>query len=439
MSVPRSGDKSALLIAFHFPPDGGSSGVLRPLKFSKYLPGHGWTPHVLTVRDSLFRVRDEGLLGDVPPEATVHRTLAWDSARHLAIGGRYLGWTAIPDRFISWLPLGITAGLRIIRREGIRVIWSTSPVPTAHLIAAALRARSGIPWIADFRDPWIEEGIYPPPGSFRLRVERWMERRVLQRADRITVTTQFLKDEIADRHRWLDPSRIIVIYNGYDEADFANVRVAARVDRFEIAHAGFVNGEFRDPLPLLRVVAELIHEGTIPRNRILVTFLGGGAYLESREFRDGVAPLGLDGVVEIAPRVPHREALERLHAAGALLLLQASEDTRGLIPAKAFEYLRSTRPLLSLTPEGATSSLLKGMPECTVVDPSNKEALRGAVQDLYQAWARAPGAPTGPRPVEQFERRRLTGELARLFESLAKPPASGSSSGTATPDRGGAA
>ena len=420
--TPRANDKRALLVALHYPPDGGSSGVLRPLKFSKYLPGHGWTPHVLTARDSLFKVRDEGLLAEVPPEGAVHRAAAWDSARHLAIRGRYLGLTAVPDRFITWLPMGIATGLRVIRREGIQVIWSTSPPPTAHLIAAALHARTGLPWVADFRDPWIEEGIYPAPGSLRLRVERWMERRVLRGADRITVTTPLLKEEIAGRHPWLDPDRIVVIYNGYDEADFARVDVVPRVDRLEIAHAGFVNGEFRDPLPLLRAVADLIREGTIPRDRILVTFLGGGSYLESEEYRTGVAPLGLDGVVEIERRVPHRDALQRLHAAGALLVLQASDDTRGLIPAKAFEYLRSTRPILSLTPDGATSSLIKGMPGCFVVDPADGDALRNAVRDLYETWNLAPGAPTRPRPVQQFERRRLTGELAQLFESLTKAP-----------------
>src|SRR5262245_58869322 len=275
-AIPSSIDKRALLVALHYPPDGGSSGVLRPLKFSKYLPPLGWTPHVLTARDSLFNVRDEGLMAEIPPEATVHRTAAWDSGRHLAIRGRYLGLTAVPDRFVSWLPAAVATGLRVIRREGIRVLWSTSPPPTSHLIAATLRARTGLPWIADFRDPWIEEGIYPAPGSLRLRVERWMDRLVLRGADRITVTTPLLKEEIAGRHSWLDPDRIIVLYNGYDEADFTRVDVTPRVDLLEIAHAGFVNGEFRDPIPLLRVVSELIQEGTIPRGRIRVTFLGGG-------------------------------------------------------------------------------------------------------------------------------------------------------------------
>ena len=419
-----SRDRRALLIAFHFPPDGGSSGVLRPLKFSKYLPEFGWTPHVLTVRDALFQVRDEGLLAEAPPETRVHRAFAFDSARTLAIRGRYLRITAIPDRFVSWVPMGVATGLRVIRREGIRVLWSTSPTPSSHLIAAVLQARTGLPWVADFRDPWIEEGIDPPPGSFRLAVERRMERAVLRRSSRITVTTPLLKDEISGRHPWLSPDKITVLYNGYDEADFTHVEVAPRTDLFEIAHAGFVNGEFRDPLPLLREVAVLVREGTIPRDRIRVTFVGGGAYMESREFRDGISPLGLDGIVHLVGRVPHREALERLHAAGALLILQASKDTGGLIPAKTFEYLRSTRPILSLTPEGQTSSLLRDMPDCAVVDPVDGEALRRAVLDLYRTWSSAPGAPTRRRPVEPFDRRHLTGELARLFETLAAGPAS---------------
>lgn len=412
--------KPLLMVAYHYPPEGGASGVLRALKFSKYLPAAGYVPHVLTLRASSYVTRDEGLLRSIPPEAVVHRTFALDASRHFAIRGRYPGLLAVPDRFVSWLPFGVARGLGVIRRHGIRAIYSTSPIPTAHLIAGCLKRWTGLPWVADFRDPWIEEGIHPRPGSFRERIERPLERWVLRSADRIVATTPRLRAEILGRHPNLPPDRVRVIYNGYDEEDFGVVPTTPNSprERFEILHAGLVTPDFRDPFPLLRTVAALVEEGSLPRDRTRVTLLGGGPYLESKSFRTELESLRMDDVIEVAGRVAHAEALRRLGESAVLLLLQASEDTRSLIPAKAFEYLRTGRPILALTLEGDTADLMRGMEGCEVVDPANGAALRAAVLRLYENWSRSGGVPSTTRPVDRYERRRLTAQLAEILDEV---------------------
>jgi len=416
----RGSPRPLLMVAYHYPPEGGASGVLRALKFSKYLPAGGYTPHILTLRESSYVTRDEGLKRSIPPEAVVHRTFALDASRHFAIRGRYPSLLAVPDRFVSWLPFGLARGLSIVRREGIRAIYSTSPIPTAHLIAGCLKRWTGLPWVADFRDPWIEEGIHPRPGSLRERIERPLERWVLASADRVVTTTPRLREEILGRHGDLPPDRVRVVYNGFDEDDFGTVSgpPAARSDRFEILHAGLVTPDFRDPFPLLRTVAALVNEGVLPADRTRVTLLGGGPYLDSKPFRTELASLRMEGVIEVLGRVSHEEALRRLGASAALLLLQASDDTRSLIPAKAFEYLRTGRPILALTLDGDTADLLRGMEQCLVVDPSDAGALRAAVVRMYEEWARTGGTVSVVRPVDRYERRRLTLELAGILDEL---------------------
>jgi len=412
--------KPVLMVAFHYPPEGAASGVLRALKFSKFLPANGYAPHVLTLRESAYAIRDDGLLADVPPEVVIHRTRGFDVPRRVAILGRYPEFTAIPDRYLSWLPFGVVRGLSVVRRHGIRVLYSTSPIPTAHLIAAWIKRKTGLPWVADFRDPWIEEGIHPRPGSMRLRIERPLERWVVSMADRVVATTPRLREELLSRHPDLNTDRIRVVYNGYDEDDFATgiPEVPPERSRFEILHAGLVTPDFRDPFPLLRTVAELVEEGALPRDRTRVTLLGGGPYLESESFRTGLSALHLDGVVEIAGRVSHEEALRRLARSAVLLLLQASEDTRALIPAKAFEYLRTGRPILALTLAGDTADLLRGMQECHVVDPSDSGALRTSVLALYDAWRRGDGVASVTRPAQRYERRQLTAQLAEILNEI---------------------
>lgn len=410
--------KPVLMVSWLYPPAGGTSGVLRTLKFSKYLPASGWIPHVLTARTSLYYRKDETLLRDIPHEAQVHRTFAVDTGRHLSIRGRHPVSLAVPDRYVGWLPFAVPRGLRVIRQAGVRALYSTSPTPTAHLVAACLKAATGLPWVADFRDPWVEEGIHPPPGTWRSRLESALERQVLRRADRVSVTTPYMRGDFLARYPKLSADKVRVIYNGYDEEDFEGLDAPLRATRFEIVHAGLITQEFRNPLPLLRALASLIGDRLIPSRDAAITLLGAGAWIESAEFAGLIKTLGLESVVQVIRRVPHREALRRLAGSAALLLLQASEDTRSLIPAKAFEYLRINRPILALTLEGTTADLLKGMEHCHVLNPADEPGLRTTLLALYQLWQRSPEGVQVSRPIQRYSRRHLTGELAQLLDEL---------------------
>ncbi|MGH7277526.1 MAG: glycosyltransferase [Candidatus Rokuibacteriota bacterium] len=416
--------KALLMIAYHYPPEGGSSGVLRTLKFSKYLPHHGWSPHVLTLRESLYRVRDEALTADVPREVTIHRTWAFDTSRHFAFRRHYPAALTVPDRFLTWLPFGVARGLRVIRRAGIRALYSTSPQPTAHLIGLSLKTLTGLPWIADFRDPWVEEGVHPS-GSLRHGIDSRLERMVVERADRVVTTTPYLRGDFLARYPRLSPEKVEVIYNGFDEADVVDLGVPAKPSRFEILHAGLVTAEYRNPAPLFEAVSRSIGAGRVPRNDIRIVFLGGGKYTGSPQFADLVRRFGLGDVVEVAARVSHRDAFARVRQAGCLLVLQASEDTRSLIPAKVFECLRSGRPIIALAPEGATAELLKDMDHCAVVDPADIRRLEGVVAAVYEEWRDSASPVVVSRLVARFERAALTGELARILGTLSPEVARG--------------
>lgn len=410
--------KSVLIVAYHYPPEGGSSGVLRTLKFSKYLRAYGWVPHVLTLRETAYPVRDEGLSAQIPAEVVIHRTRGFDVASRLSMRGRYPGFLAVPDRFVSWLPFAVATGLGVIRSNRVDVLYSTSPQPTAHLIAVALKALTGIPWVADFRDPWIEDGLYPRPGSLRAIIESRLERMVINQADRITVTTPLFRQEVLRRYPELPPEKVRVLFNGYDEEDFERIKETIRTDRFEILHTGLVTFDYRDPRPFLKAVAALINAGRLPRAGVRVTFLGAGRYLESPSFREFVNGLGLPTVVEILPRVSYGESLRRLFQASVLLLLQASDDTRALIPAKAFEYLRAGRPILALTREGATADLIMAIRAGIVACPDDMEGMERALLDLYARRSSREVASTEFHGFAQYERKKLTGELALLFEEV---------------------
>src|SRR5262245_14053771 len=152
--------RSLLMIAFHFPPLAGSSGIQRTLSFARHLPRLGWRPLILAAHPRAFSSVSDDQLADIPSEVVVERAFALDSSRHLAIAGRYPAFAARPDRWISWWLGAVPRGLTMIRRYRPAAIWSTYPIATAHKIASTLHRLSGLPWVADFRDPMTEDG-YP--------------------------------------------------------------------------------------------------------------------------------------------------------------------------------------------------------------------------------------------------------------------------------------
>ncbi len=149
MVAPRR----VLMVAYHFPPMRGSSGVQRTLKFAQYLPQSGWQPLVLSAHKRAYDNPGDDQLADIPADVPVRRAFALDSGRHLAVRGRYAGFLALPDRWVSWCLGAIPAGLALARRHRPQVIWSTYPIATAHLIGLALHKMTGLPWVADMRDP----------------------------------------------------------------------------------------------------------------------------------------------------------------------------------------------------------------------------------------------------------------------------------------------
>lgn len=418
--------KHALFVAFHYPPEGSSSGVLRTLKYTRYLGMHGWRVTVLAPRTSAYEVRDPDLERQIPEEVRVVRTRFVDIKRHVAIAGVYPATLAVPDRWIGWWPWAVRAGRLVMEADPVDLVYSTSPHATAHLIALSLARGAQRPWVADFRDPWYEEP--PEPGTPRIvhRAARKLERRVVHQAHRVVASTEQLRRMLASRYPDEPTGKFSAIPNGYDEADFAKVRFFSQrcpEQELTIVHAGSVNPEFRDPRPLFTAAREAAEAGELDLSRVRFSFLGGGSFGESAEMRSALETTGLTERVEFRPRLRYEQALAELTNAQVLLLLQASPDTESLVPAKLFEYLRAGRPVLAVVRPGAAAEVLREVGGGWAVDPRSPERLREALTGAYRAWRAGTlnALAADGRALSRFSRERLAGELAACFDSLVEP------------------
>ncbi len=415
--------KHALFIAYHYPPEAGSSGVLRTLKYTRYLGEFGWRVTVIAPRVDAYAIVDPQLEAQIPSAVRVVRTAYVNTKQHLSIRRRHLALLALPDPWVGWAPWAIAAGRRVMREDPVDLIYSTSPHATAHLIAMRLAAK-GMPWVADFRDPWIEEPPEPgaPNGYLYRNINRYLERRVVQRAGQVVTSTGHLRSLLANRYPNVSSSKITAILNGYDETDFSALPPvgAGRSERLLVLHAGNINAAFRDPGPLLKSLRRLASSGTVDLEKIRIRFIGGGAFGISEAMQATLAETGLARQTEFSPRVPYEEALRELGSADLLLLLQASEDTVALVPAKLFEYLRAQKPVLALVRPGAASEVLSTTGGGWAVDPRDDNALDAALASAYRTWQSGELATcrADMSVLRQFDRKALAGQLATVFDRL---------------------
>ncbi len=403
--------RRVLMVAFHFPPLAGSSGVQRTLRFAQYLPLHGWQPLVLTASPRAYERTSNDLERETLDGMLVHRAFALNTARHLALRGKYPGLLARPDRWITWALAAVPAGLRLIRRYRPAAIWSTYPIATAHVIGAWLARLSGVPWVADFRDPMAQDDYPPDPPTWR--AYRRIEAAALARA----AASVFVTRGAADMYRARYPeaaARVKVIENGFDEASFSGIDAAREplvAGRFTLLHSGIVYPSERDPTQLFAALAALKRRSAA--GALLVRFR---APEHEDLLRDLARRYGVADLVEIAPPLPYRQALQEMRRADGLLVLQAA-NCNAQIPAKAYEYLRAQRPILALTdPRGDTAELLH---RCGVTDIAPLDDAQ-AIEAALVRFCRGDAAVPDEAAVAACSRQSRARELAALLDAVAR-------------------
>jgi glycosyltransferase involved in cell wall biosynthesis len=392
--------------------------VHRTLAFAKFLREFGWDATVLSVAPRAYEsYRDENFKM-VPPHVDVVRAPALDTARHLSLRGWYPRLLALPDRWQSWIITGTRAGRRIVREQRPAALLSTFPIASAHAIGLRLHRATGLPWVADFRDPMAQDGYPTDPAVWRSYAR--IEKQVFAHADRITVTTQGTAEYYEARYGDKARQQLRVIENGFDPdafpAESATRASAAPGAKMLLLHSGGIFPKDRDPEPFLKALARLQREGVVSEQTLLVRFRASG--YEDR-YQRMIDTLGLGKLVELAPPMPYNQAVEEMQLADALVLFQASTCNRQ-IPAKLYEYLYAGRPILGVTdPAGDTGRLLArvGVPGIALLE--NSDAIYAMLREKLPAIRARQYAVADAAEVEKLSRRSRTAELAKVLDEIA--------------------
>jgi len=415
-----AGVPTVLVIAYYFPPLGGA-GVQRTLKFVKYLPDYGWLPHVLTVQDSAS-LQDSSLAAEIPEEIPITRTpilrlpprLPWRLRNFIS------RWFLIVDEQLGWLPYAVSAGQRIIAESGdLRAIYSSSSPYTAHLIARHLHRRTQLPWVADFRDPWVENPYIKFPTSLHRGTNEHLEQSIFKEAERVILNTDVSRQCYIQKYSDLPASKFITIPNGYDQADLPLSRYEAQIDSvFTIAHLGSLYQKTRSSEYFLRALHDTFQAGKLLPDKVRARFIGA----IDKETKDFIRQFELSGCVELVGYLPHRQALNYLFEADLLLLIPSyGKGGELFVPAKLFEYLASMKPILCLAEPGACADLILQARAGWVVSPTVYSEIADQLVGIYQQWEAGNLIINPDRDlIASFERRKLTGQLANLLTEICK-------------------
>ncbi|EGV28481.1 hypothetical protein ThidrDRAFT_3709 [Thiorhodococcus drewsii AZ1] len=402
--------KRLLMIAYHFPPLTSGSGLQRSLRFAQHLPDHGWKPLVLSVHPRAHGADACRGKMPIPSGIQVVHAPAWDAARHFALAGRYPRLLALPDRWASWWPGAVLAGLALLRRHSADAIWSTYPIATAHRIGRTLARLSGLPWIADFRDPMAHEGYPPDPRQWRSFLA--VERAAIRHAAFSTFTTPSAVRFYQDRYPEVS-ERICLIENGYCEDALPTERTEHRLNpgKLTLLHSGIVYPSERDPTQLMQALGHLKEQCSERLAHLVLRFRAPmhGDLLQALAEAQGVS-----ANVQVLPPIGHAEAVAEMAAADALLLLQAA-NCNMQIPAKFYEYLVCRRPIVALTdPAGDTAQALRAVGGDAIA-PLDDAA---AIANLLSRFVAEPSQVRLPAEaaIAAASRRARSRQLAALLD-----------------------
>jgi hypothetical protein len=431
------------LVAYWYPPR-QAAGALRAASLARYLPAFGWEPVVITVRPrtSLYLPSDGGgpVAGDPPEPDLATPDRAWHALAAGAVesvrgpgalellktenvlAGRrpfaraahwaYRHVLAFPDDAWPWL-VDRRSVVRTLAGRGVSAIVSTSPPPTAHLVAARVAARLGVPWVADYRDPWSQRSAWRRAWPLH-GLETRLERRTLASAAHVVAVSA----PLAAGLRGLLACPVSVVPNGFDPADRLLVvrdQVPLAADRFTLVHTGTLTHGTRDPGIVLAALAALVDRGAIAVDQLEVWFIG--RHLEVARRAAAGWPL-LAPALRYAAHVPRPAALDAQRRATVLLSLGSPDALYdGDVPTKVFEYLDAGRPVLGIASHAsALAGLLRETRGGQIVTTREEAAV--ALEGWVTAW-RAEGrvaSHADRAAIVRYERRRLTAEFAAVLD-----------------------
>ena len=428
--------KRVLIITYYWPPSGGA-GVQRWLKFAKYLPEYGWKPVIFTPANPEISNEDHSLLKDIHPDTEIVQLPIWEpysfykgfllektsektqpgflsEQKKPGLQQKISIWIRgnlfIPDARKFWIRPAVRFLLNYLQHNPVDAIVSTGPPHSMHIIALKIKEKTGIPWLADFRDPWTEIDFYDQLLLTKMADKRhhFLEKKVLEYSDRVVVIGPYMKARFEEEAN-TNPA---VIHNGYDEEDFVK-KQPENNSWFSIVHVGAMNGD-RNHDAFWKASRNVIDSQHLTNSQFRIRLIGKVDYTVTASVKEH----GLEDYTEYIPYLPHSEIVKELFSASLLYLpINNTPNAKAIQTGKIFEYIASGRPILSIGPvDGDAASILRECNAGTMAAFSDEKTIRSVLTEHLNSYFA--GKESLSKPCRQFSRRNLTQQLSQLLNEI---------------------
>ena len=429
--------KRALIITYYWPPIGGS-GVQRWVKFAKYLPSEGWQPVIYTPENPDLSSIDESLLNDIPSEAeiikrpiiepyNIYRKLTGSKGQikiEANPGGGGKGsflkrlsmWVRgnlfMPDPRCLWIRPSVRFLKKYLKEHPVDVIISTGPPQSMHLIARKVSLATGIPWVADFRDPWTKIFYFK-----HLRLGKWAERKhhileqkVLDDATAVVAVSPLVQQDFAA----MTSTPVHLVTNGYDESDYTEDIVTD--GNFNVVHTGLLTAE-GNPVELWKALGEKCANDTGFASKFRLVLAGR----TDKKVMEDISKAGLDNFLTDYGYIDHNKAVQLQRSASLLILpIREEPETKAILPGKLFEYLAARRPILGVvTSEVAMATVLQETKAGKIFNWGDSEDISKHIDDLWNECKNGKEIVLNA-DIEQYSRRMTTKKMVELFNNITK-------------------
>ena len=441
--------KKVLVISYYWPPSGGS-GVQRWVKMCKYLPSLGWLPVVYTPENPALTSTDTSLEADVPSEVEVLRRPILEpgqfarkstnaqvtpiNSQKKTLKQRIAMWIRgncfIPDPRVLWVRPSVSFLKEYLKGHPVDAIVSTGPPHSMHLIAKKVAAATGIPWVADFRDPWTKMFYFKHLSLTALSERRHaaLEKSVLDSATRVVAVSPLVRKDF----QGMTQTPVELITNGFDADDFpvsagadATGRTGVKPDtaqsssiaepgRFTLLHAGLFASD-GNPESLWEALGLMVKENKDFADNFRLVLCGK----TDKEILDSIDGNGLSDNAENLGYLEHTKVVKQMQAASILLLpLRKEPEYKATLPGKLFEYLAARRPILGIgQKDGAMASILSEAKAGETFDWEEQQQMRLFLEEQYKRF-KAGETTNCIGDIEKYSRRAVAASYARLLDSI---------------------
>lgn len=414
------------------------------VKLLKHLPARGWDVHVVAPRARSGWFGDPDLLNELSTIEITRVGLGFGRTRSLEqlrqrakdpastglgtqllrglvrVGRGTRNALAVPDEHIGFSTAAALAAQRIVGRQRVDAVMTASFPYSCHLAGLYLKTRTGLPWLADFADPWAGHHFRNQDRGLRTLTDTFLEERVFFTADTISLASPGMERLVRERYQHPITRKISLIANSYDAEEFTGERPVSSTNIFELLFLGTFDARLTPPTPFVSAMEILFRQHPQLRGKLRLRIRGGSDLESSTVIRDAINAGNLDDAFDIQGYISHRQAITEMKRAHALALTVAP-GAHWHLTAKIFEYLASGTPIIAAVPKGDCRSLFEQCGGAAVVDPNDTRALAQLLETCARGDAVPLNSPRNAEAIAELCAPKVADHAVNILNRLIKP------------------